>query len=159
MTDSDRRHSALGFILQTRNTLKLFRMMILIIFSNLTFRTFAVRLLNTVCWKKHLTLVCVFLQVNGKPYPLAKIQLGRMGALHPANRLAAYLTGRVGLNRKKQGSSSSSSVIKPPQIQTSAPTTQPSVTLLKIPIAPSGTHSPLLTSSICHSVHTQLHRD
>ncbi|KAM8737752.1 MAX dimerization protein MGA a isoform 5-T5 [Acanthopagrus schlegelii] len=77
------------------------------------------------------------IRVNGKPYPLAKIQLGRMGALHPANRLAAYLTGRVGLNRKKQGSSSSSSVIKPPQIQTSAPTTQPSVTLLKIPIAPS----------------------
>ncbi|KAK1875483.1 MAX associated protein [Dissostichus eleginoides] len=32
--------------------------------------------------------------VNGKPYPLAKIQLGKMGALHPANRLAAYLTGR-----------------------------------------------------------------
>uniref|UniRef100_A0AAV2JI96 MAX gene-associated protein n=1 Tax=Knipowitschia caucasica TaxID=637954 RepID=A0AAV2JI96_KNICA len=35
-------------------------------------------------------------QVNGKAYPQAKVQLGRMGALHPANRLAAYLTGRVG---------------------------------------------------------------
>ncbi|TKS87256.1 hypothetical protein D9C73_021380 [Collichthys lucidus] len=31
-------------------------------------------------------------QVNRKFYPLAKIQLGKMGALHPANRLAAYLT-------------------------------------------------------------------
>uniref|UniRef100_A0A671TVR1 MAX dimerization protein MGA a n=1 Tax=Sparus aurata TaxID=8175 RepID=A0A671TVR1_SPAAU len=81
------------------------------------------------------------IRVNGKPYPLAKIQLGRMGALHPANRLAAYLTGRVGLNRKKQSSSSSlpssPSLAKPPQIQTSAPTSQPSVTLLKIPTAPS----------------------
>lgn len=44
--------------------------------------------------------------MNGKLYPLAKVQLGRMGALHPANRLAAYLTGRVGSNRKPQGSSS-----------------------------------------------------
>nr|XP_043874058.1 MAX gene-associated protein-like [Solea senegalensis] len=40
-------------------------------------------------------------EVNGKLYPLAKIQLGKMGALHPANRLAAYLTGRVGSNRKQ----------------------------------------------------------
>ncbi|KAJ3613606.1 hypothetical protein NHX12_019852, partial [Muraenolepis orangiensis] len=35
-------------------------------------------------------------QVNGKPYPMAMVQLGRMGALNPTNRLAAYLTGRVG---------------------------------------------------------------
>lgn len=33
--------------------------------------------------------------VNGKPYPQAKLELGQMGALHPANRLAAYITGRV----------------------------------------------------------------
>ncbi|XP_039992476.1 MAX dimerization protein MGA a isoform X3 [Xiphias gladius] len=64
-------------------------------------------------------------QVNGKLYPLAKIQLGKMGALHPANRLAAYLTGRVGCNRKQQGSSSSSSPSsKPPQTQSSGPTAQ-----------------------------------
>ncbi|CAL8303296.1 unnamed protein product, partial [Boreogadus saida] len=37
----------------------------------------------------------LLVQVNGKPYPNAMVQLGRMGALHPANRLAAYLTGRV----------------------------------------------------------------
>ncbi|CAL8283254.1 unnamed protein product [Lota lota] len=37
----------------------------------------------------------LLVQVNGKPYPMAMVQLGRMGALHPANRLAAYLTGRV----------------------------------------------------------------
>ncbi|XP_061698874.1 MAX dimerization protein MGA a isoform X3 [Syngnathoides biaculeatus] len=43
------------------------------------------------------------IQVNGKMYPLAKIQLGDMGALHPANRLAAYLTGRVAATRKQGG--------------------------------------------------------
>ncbi|KAK2826846.1 hypothetical protein Q5P01_021060 [Channa striata] len=52
-------------------------------------------------------------QVNGKLYPLAKIQLGKMGALHPANRLAAYLTGRVGSNKSKQESSSTSSSVPP----------------------------------------------
>ncbi|XP_045918360.1 MAX dimerization protein MGA a isoform X2 [Micropterus dolomieu] len=61
-------------------------------------------------------------QVNGKLYPLAKIQLGKMGALHPANRLAAYLTGRVGSNRNQQGSPSSSSPSKPPQNQSPGPT-------------------------------------
>lgn len=35
------------------------------------------------------------LQVNGKAYPKARLQLGHMGALHPANRLAAYITGRL----------------------------------------------------------------
>ncbi|XP_047201133.1 MAX dimerization protein MGA a isoform X4 [Girardinichthys multiradiatus] len=47
------------------------------------------------------------IQVNGKQYPFAKIELGRMGALHPANRLAAYLTGRAGSQRQKQASSTS----------------------------------------------------
>uniref|UniRef100_UPI0037E7636F MAX dimerization protein MGA a isoform X2 n=1 Tax=Semicossyphus pulcher TaxID=241346 RepID=UPI0037E7636F len=61
-------------------------------------------------------------QVNGKLYPLAKIQLGQMGALHPANRLAAYLTGRVGSNRKQQSSSLSSS--KPAQNQSPGRTLQ-----------------------------------
>nr|KAF6501386.1 MAX dimerization protein MGA [Molossus molossus] len=35
------------------------------------------------------------IQVNGKSYPQAKLLLGQMGALHPANRLAAYITGRL----------------------------------------------------------------
>nr|XP_008102517.1 PREDICTED: MAX gene-associated protein isoform X2 [Anolis carolinensis] len=34
-------------------------------------------------------------QVNGKNYPQARLLLGQMGALHPASRLAAYLTGRL----------------------------------------------------------------
>ncbi|XP_068110400.1 MAX gene-associated protein [Hyperolius riggenbachi] len=35
------------------------------------------------------------IQVNGKNYPQAKLLLGQMGALHPANRLAAYITHRL----------------------------------------------------------------
>ncbi|XP_075700971.1 MAX gene-associated protein isoform X2 [Rhinoderma darwinii] len=34
-------------------------------------------------------------EVNGKNYPQAKLLLGQMGALHPANRLAAYITRRL----------------------------------------------------------------
>ncbi|XP_058469445.1 MAX gene-associated protein isoform X2 [Solea solea] len=34
-------------------------------------------------------------QVNGKPYSQARLLLGGMGSLHPANRIAAYLTGRL----------------------------------------------------------------
>ncbi|KAM6131434.1 MAX gene-associated protein isoform 2-T3 [Pterocles gutturalis] len=35
------------------------------------------------------------IQVYDKRYPQAKLLLGQMGALHPANRLAAYITGRM----------------------------------------------------------------
>ncbi|KAK3537811.1 hypothetical protein QTP70_018917 [Hemibagrus guttatus] len=41
------------------------------------------------------------IMVNGKLYPQAKLELGQMGALHPANRLAAYITGRVCVAEKK----------------------------------------------------------
>lgn len=34
-------------------------------------------------------------QVNGKPYNYVNLLLGSMGSLHPANRLAAYATGRL----------------------------------------------------------------
>ncbi|XP_029705375.1 MAX gene-associated protein isoform X2 [Takifugu rubripes] len=37
------------------------------------------------------------IQVNGKTYNQARLLLGTMGSLHPANRLAAYITGRVNL--------------------------------------------------------------
>ncbi|KAI4792771.1 hypothetical protein KUCAC02_033157, partial [Chaenocephalus aceratus] len=82
--------------------------------------------------RKKLSDRCVpklLFHVNGKPYPLAKIQLGKMGALHPANRLAAYLTGRVGNIRKQQPPSQppQSSAPTPPEVyskppQSSAPT-------------------------------------
>ncbi|XP_040189818.1 MAX gene-associated protein isoform X2 [Rana temporaria] len=35
------------------------------------------------------------IQVNGKTFPQAKLLLGQMGALHPANRIAAYITHRL----------------------------------------------------------------
>ncbi|KAM3603399.1 uncharacterized protein V6R79_021646 [Siganus canaliculatus] len=35
------------------------------------------------------------IQVNGKFYNQARLLLGNMGSLHPANRLAAYITGRL----------------------------------------------------------------
>ncbi|KAM3918254.1 MAX gene-associated protein [Leptodactylus fuscus] len=35
------------------------------------------------------------IEVNGKNYTKAKLLLGQMGALHPANRLAAYITHRL----------------------------------------------------------------
>ncbi|CAB1343199.1 unnamed protein product, partial [Coregonus sp. 'balchen'] len=35
------------------------------------------------------------IQVNGKPYSQARLLLGQMGALHPTNRLAAFVTGRL----------------------------------------------------------------
>ncbi|KAM9779041.1 MAX gene-associated protein isoform 4-T6 [Syngnathus typhle] len=37
------------------------------------------------------------IQVNGKSYNYVNLLLGSMGALHPANRLAAYATGRLQL--------------------------------------------------------------
>ncbi|XP_061199526.1 MAX gene-associated protein isoform X2 [Neopsephotus bourkii] len=36
-----------------------------------------------------------FIQVNDKRFPQAKLLLGQMGALHPASRLAACITGRL----------------------------------------------------------------
>ncbi|XP_034084533.1 MAX gene-associated protein isoform X1 [Gymnodraco acuticeps] len=35
------------------------------------------------------------IQVNGKSYNQARLLLGNMGSLHPANRLAAFVTGRL----------------------------------------------------------------
>lgn len=42
-----------------------------------------------------ITFVFLPLQVNGKSYNQARLLLGNMGSLHPANRLAAYVTGRL----------------------------------------------------------------
>lgn len=55
---------------------------------------------NTDTLKRFASYTCAFLplQVNGKSYNQARLQLGRMGSLHPANRLAAYLTGRLSVD-------------------------------------------------------------
>ncbi|KAJ8399502.1 hypothetical protein AAFF_G00412140 [Aldrovandia affinis] len=53
------------------------------------------------------------IKVNGKSYPQAKLQLGQMGALHPANRLAAYITGRL-RPAGQEASATSSAISKRP---------------------------------------------
>lgn len=79
---------------------------------------------------------CRPLQVNGRPYPLAKIQLGLVGALHPANRLAAYLTGRV------QSSRAAAAVPPPP-----SPTGRTQQIVLLVATG-SNKYTPLCVSSI-----------
>ncbi|KAG7466503.1 hypothetical protein MATL_G00165410 [Megalops atlanticus] len=49
----------------------------------------------TACKKQRGVPAQGLIKVNGRSYPQAKLQLGQMGALHPANRLAAYITGRL----------------------------------------------------------------
>ncbi|XP_048063910.1 MAX gene-associated protein [Megalobrama amblycephala] len=56
------------------------------------------------------------IKVNGKTYTQAKLLLGRMGSLHPANRLAAYVTGRI--KPAPQNASHGRSVSKTPQVRT-----------------------------------------
>ncbi|XP_069064866.1 MAX gene-associated protein isoform X2 [Pleurodeles waltl] len=75
------------------------------------------------------------IQVNGKSYPQAKLLLGQMGALHPANRLAAYITGRLrptvlDLSTLSTVISkvSSSSKTSTPLTTVTTPTTKPTVT-------------------------------
>ncbi|KAM4542589.1 MAX dimerization protein MGA a isoform 3-T3 [Odontesthes bonariensis] len=100
------------------------------------------------------------IQVNGKLYPLAKIQLGRMGALHPANRLAAYLTGRVGSNRQQEASPPSfSSPCNPAQSSGRTPQTTSSAssvlsssaavttTVTTTPVRPEPSVTPLIPTT------------
>ncbi|XP_038141998.1 MAX gene-associated protein isoform X1 [Cyprinodon tularosa] len=42
------------------------------------------------------------IQVNDKYYNHATVLLGRMGSLHPANRLAAHVTGRLQVDKKPE---------------------------------------------------------
>ncbi|KAL6477721.1 hypothetical protein MHYP_G00135560 [Metynnis hypsauchen] len=61
--------------------------------------------------------------VNGKPYPQAKLELGQMGALHPANRLAAYITGRVCLDNQNAAKAETTATIS-----TTTPTASTTIT-------------------------------
>ncbi|XP_060790376.1 MAX dimerization protein MGA a isoform X2 [Neoarius graeffei] len=75
------------------------------------------------------------IMVNGKLYPQAKLELGQMGALHPANRLAAYITGRVSVaNKHDTKDVSTANKISPvaPTIPTSVATTTVTSTLSSI---------------------------
>ncbi|XP_047677052.1 MAX dimerization protein MGA a isoform X2 [Tachysurus fulvidraco] len=68
------------------------------------------------------------IMVNGKLYPQAKLELGQMGALHPANRLAAYITGRVCV-ANKHGITTGTTVTKTSH---TAPTTPTSVAMTAV---------------------------
>uniref|UniRef100_A0A8C1W3K3 MAX dimerization protein MGA a n=1 Tax=Cyprinus carpio TaxID=7962 RepID=A0A8C1W3K3_CYPCA len=62
------------------------------------------------------------IMVNGKTYPQAKLELGKMGALHPANRLAAYITGRICPVSKPSDSAGSTSFPTVSKVQAPANT-------------------------------------
>lgn len=68
-------------------------------------------------------------QVNGKSYSHARLMLGRMGSLHPANRIAAFVTGRL---------VGSSNLYKKPA--------NPSPTVTSAPTAPKTTPAPAAVS-------------
>ncbi|XP_028253501.1 MAX gene-associated protein [Parambassis ranga] len=56
------------------------------------------------------------IQVNGKCYNQARLLLGNMGSLHPANRLAAHVTGRLnvpGESSDKNLQKASEAAVKP----------------------------------------------
>ncbi|XP_052009843.1 MAX gene-associated protein-like isoform X2 [Xyrauchen texanus] len=82
------------------------------------------------------------IMVNGKPYPQAKLELGQMGALHPANRLAAYITGRI------CPFSQSGSKIVTTATTTNTSTTSVPVTSVATATTVTGTLSSTTTSSI-----------
>lgn len=49
--------------------------------------------IHLIIWRNISTFLSV--QVNNKFYNHARVLLGGIGSLHPANRLAAYITGRL----------------------------------------------------------------
>ncbi|XP_077443255.1 MAX gene-associated protein [Stigmatopora argus] len=67
------------------------------------------------------------IQVNGKTYSNVNLLLGSMGSLHPANRLAAYATGRLipraDLTRRMSRAAPSTSAASTPAPPAAAPTT------------------------------------
>ncbi|KAL7873166.1 hypothetical protein AOLI_G00122370 [Acnodon oligacanthus] len=97
--------------------------------------------------------------VNGKPYPQAKLELGQMGALHPANRLAAYITGRVCLDNQNAAKAETTATIS-----ATTPTASTSITTaVNTTVSVTGTHSsavisvkPLVTKPPVGTVFTQV---
>ncbi|KAM9294408.1 LOW QUALITY PROTEIN: MAX gene-associated protein [Gastrophryne carolinensis] len=86
------------------------------------------------------------IQVNGKNYSQAKLLLGQMGALHPANKVVAYLTHNLQPNQLNMSTSSSVNITK---MAISSPTKEyvtvppiPPPALIRAP-CPSVTSSPV----------------
>ncbi|XP_057678673.1 uncharacterized protein magl isoform X3 [Corythoichthys intestinalis] len=72
------------------------------------------------------------IQVNGKTYGNVNLLLGSMGSLHPANRLAAYATGRLiprpDLTRRLSRTSPSTSAAAHPTTAVTSTTAAPTAT-------------------------------
>ncbi|TNN40165.1 MAX gene-associated protein [Liparis tanakae] len=78
------------------------------------------------------------IQVNGKAYNQARLLLGNMGSLHPANRLAAFITGRLippgGISLKvslKSNPANKSSAPDPLHTKPAGPAAPPVITAKK----------------------------
>ncbi|XP_072545481.1 MAX dimerization protein MGA a isoform X2 [Salminus brasiliensis] len=84
--------------------------------------------------------------VNGKPYPQAKLELGQMGALHPANRLAAYITGRVCLANQNASKTVTTATVL--TTSPTAPTTTTTTTTTAVATTSSVTSTPSVVMSV-----------
>lgn len=106
------------------------------------------------------------LQVNGKPYNQARLLLGSIGSLHPANRLAGYITGRLQvptsisqMASRQRGATDKINSRDELRIEVAGTVTPPTVTAVKSADLKAPTQSPgEHTSSICfaNAGHNQL---
>ncbi|XP_066525313.1 MAX dimerization protein MGA a [Hoplias malabaricus] len=79
--------------------------------------------------------------VNGKSYPQAKLELGQMGALHPANRLAAYITGKVCLVNQNATETITTATVS----TTTSNKSTTATTAVALTTSVASTHSPLIS--------------
>ncbi|XP_073712498.1 MAX gene-associated protein isoform X2 [Misgurnus anguillicaudatus] len=71
------------------------------------------------------------IQVNGKTYSQAKLFLGQMGSLHPTNRLAAYVTGRMKQMSQSRSQGRLISAAQPPDSASNSSSTPKYITSRK----------------------------
>nr|XP_024660977.1 MAX gene-associated protein [Maylandia zebra] len=96
------------------------------------------------------------IQVNGKSYNQARLQLGKMGSLHPANRLAAYVTGRLNAsvdvpqkNSQKSDSTHKTSTPKTGTVKVASSLVSPSIAARKTTDLKTLTPSPVFLFPPC----------
>ncbi|XP_005917749.1 MAX gene-associated protein isoform X2 [Haplochromis burtoni] len=96
------------------------------------------------------------IQVNGKSYNQARLQLGKMGSLHPANRLAAYVTGRLNAsvdvpqkNSQKSDSTHKTSTPKTGTVKVASSLVSPSIAATKTTDLKTLTPSPVFLFPPC----------
>lgn len=104
----------------------------------------------------------ISLQVNGKPYNQARLLLGSIGSLHPANRLAGYITGRLRVPSsisqivsRKIGLTDKVNPQEELRVKVAGTVIPPTVTTLKAADLKASTQSPGETALSCRT-HTLL---